>query len=296
MPARGARRPNPAPGRPAAARGLRSLPAGFQGLWALLVGAGCAFGTVPDLPDVRRRDATAPRTDVTVELLPLDADPDGAVEGDTDTPAPETSVPETSVPETSVPETSVPDTAPGPDAEPPCRGECLPGMAQACGNCGSQRCGTDCRWGPCVGEGACRAGATQPCGGCGMQRCTDACAWGACTAMGACSPGMTRPCGRCGTQRCTDACDWGACSGEGPCTPGATQAGSCDRCAQQTCGGNCQWGGCALRPGNACEYRNGVHNRGCSACRCGLQWCLPTCQWSTACTSCCTSCGGCQAP
>ncbi len=175
----------------------------------------------------------------------------------------------------------------------PCTGACSPGMIQACGRCGLQRCLDDCRWGTCASEGECVGGATRACG-CGTQTCSPTCSWGACAGGGTCTPGMTRPCGNCGTQACTSACAWGACAGQGACAAGATQQGSCDACSRQTCGTNCQWGGCALRPGNACDYRSGTNTRACSACACGRQWCLNTCQWSTACTSCCTTCGGCQ--
>lgn len=147
--------------------------------------------------------------------------------------------------------------------------ECAPGDRRACGRCGTQTCSDTCAWSACAGEGACAAGATrtQPCGNCGTQ-----------------------------TQRCSAACAWenvGGCAGSGPCAPGATQGGGCDPCSQQTCQSNCTWGGCGLRPGNACEYQAGRHHRDCGACRCGLQFCLASCQWSTSCVSCCTTCGGC---
>lgn len=175
-----------------------------------------------------------------------------------------------------------------------CTGECAPGFVQSCGRCGVQRCLDDCRWGTCASEGECMANATRTCNGCGTQTCSPACEWGACSASGGvCTPGATRACGNCGTQTCTAGCAWGACTGQGPCAQGATQQGGCDACSQQVCGSNCQWGGCSLRAGNGCEYRAGRNNRACGACRCGLQWCLPSCQWSTACTSCCSTCGGC---
>lgn len=146
---------------------------------------------------------------------------------------------------------------------------CAPGERRACGNCGTQTCTGDCEWSACAGGGVCAAGATR-----------------------------TQPCGNCGTQsqRCSAACRWesvGGCAGSGPCAPGATQGGGCDPCSQQVCQSNCNWGGCGLRPGSACEYRAGRHSRSCGACRCGLQFCLGSCQWSTSCVSCCTTCGGC---
>lgn len=146
---------------------------------------------------------------------------------------------------------------------------CSPGQRRACGNCGTQECRSDCAWSACSGEGACAAGATrtQPCGNCGTQ-----------------------------TQRCSSTCAWesgGGCAGAGPCAPGATQGGGCDPCSQQVCQSNCTWGGCALRPGAACEYQSGRHHRDCGACRCGFQFCLNSCQWSTSCVSCCSTCGGC---
>jgi hypothetical protein len=146
---------------------------------------------------------------------------------------------------------------------------CDPGAIEACGNCGTRRCGDSCEWSACTGGGVCAAGATrtQPCGNCGSQ-----------------------------TQRCSASCAWensGGCAGGGPCAPGATQGGGCDPCSQQVCQSNCNWGGCGLRPGAACEYQAGRHHRDCGACRCGLQFCLASCQWSTSCVSCCTTCGGC---
>lgn len=143
----------------------------------------------------------------------------------------------------------------------------------------------------CAGE--CAPGQTRACGSCGRQTCTERCAWGPCGSEGACAPGQTRACGRCGRETCTAACAWGGCAGEGVCAPGQVRAEGCDPCSQQVCGSACQWGGCQLRPGAACEYRAGRNNRGCSRCRCGLQWCLNTCQWSADCTSCCSTCGGC---
>jgi len=146
----------------------------------------------------------------------------------------------------------------------------------------------------------CDPGARRSCGNCGTQTCTGSCVWSACSGEGSCAAGATRtqPCGNCGTQtfRCSASCSWepsGGCSGSGPCAPGATQGGGCDPCSQQVCQNNCTWGGCSLRPGNACEYQGGRHHRNCSACRCGLQFCLNSCQWSTSCVSCCTTCGGC---
>ena len=146
---------------------------------------------------------------------------------------------------------------------------CDPGARRSCGNCGTQSCTSECSWSACSGEGTCAAGATrtQPCGNCGTQ-----------------------------TQRCSASCAWenvGGCAGSGPCAPGATQGGGCDPCSHQVCQGNCNWGGCTLRPGNACEYQAGRHHRDCGACRCGFQFCLNSCQWSTSCVSCCTTCGGC---
>ena len=148
-------------------------------------------------------------------------------------------------------------------------GSCVPGTTQPCGHCGMQLCGAGCTWSACMGQGVCAAGTsrTQPCGNCGAQ-----------------------------SQRCSAACAWesvGSCAGSGPCAPGATQGGGCDPCSQQVCQSNCNWGGCALRGGSACEYQAGRNHRACGACRCGLQFCLNSCQWSTSCVSCCTSCGGC---
>lgn len=143
----------------------------------------------------------------------------------------------------------------------------------------------------CMGE--CDPGSSRACGNCGRQTCTSSCTWGTCTGSGVCAAGTSRACGNCGRQTCTSSCTWGGCGAEGSCAPGQTRGDGCDPCSQQVCNGSCQWGGCQLRPGAACEFRGGRNNRGCSRCRCGLQWCLNSCQWSTDCTSCCTSCGGC---
>lgn len=145
--------------------------------------------------------------------------------------------------------------------------------------------------GGCAGE--CAPGATRGCGSCGRQTCSSACQWGTCEGQGPCAPGASRGCGSCGRQTCNSACQWGGCEGQGVCAPGQRRGDGCDPCSEQVCSGACQWGGCQLRAGAACDYRGGRNARSCARCRCGLQWCLGTCQWSTDCVSCCTTCGGC---
>jgi hypothetical protein len=52
------------------------------------------------------------------------------------------------------------------------------------------------------------------------------------------------------------------------------------------CTGSCQWGGCTLKPGNACEWQSGYNHRCCwYGGNDGFQWCLSSCQWSTACAT-----------
>ncbi|MBL8680783.1 MAG: hypothetical protein JNK05_16510 [Myxococcales bacterium] len=186
-------------------------------------------------------------------------------------------------------------------------GTCMPGEMQSepCGRCGtrSRSCGADCNWGAwggCSGEGVCTAGMTEsmPCGNCGTQTrmCQADCRWGtfsACGGSGPCRPGETQSqaCGNCGTQSrtCGSTCQWpafGTCTGQGACAPGSTRAG-CDMCGVETCTSACTWGACAPRAGAQCLHRGGTNYRSCSACRSGIQFCLPTsCVWSTAC---CTS-------
>jgi hypothetical protein len=116
----------------------------------------------------------------------------------------------------------------------------------------------------------------------------------------ACVPGHTRPatCGNCGTQTdtCGNDCQWhsGMCMNQGVCAPTSTRAASCDPCSEEVCSAQCAWSACKLKPGNACEYQNGTHTRGCScSSSCSgsaLQWCLASCQWSTLC-ACCTGAG-----
>jgi len=109
------------------------------------------------------------------------------------------------------------------------------------GYCG--KCGT-CSNGICAGEG-CPPGSTQACGDCGTQTCGSNCQWGACEGEG-CHPWSTEACGRCssGTQTCGSNCQWGQCLGETGCEPGST-GDSCSkgRCCTGTykCNNNCQW-------------------------------------------------------
>ncbi len=232
---------------------------------------GCAFGVAPDFHDVGPPGEFAPPADRPVPVFDVRDVPDVPDVTDVQVARIDLGFPEDVVVAADRPVvTDVPPTDLG-CAVTPGR-DCAPGERRVCGNCGTQECGSACTWSACSGEGVCSAGATrtQPCGNCGTQ-----------------------------TQRCSATCSWesaGGCSGGGPCAPGATQGGGCDPCSQQVCQSNCNWGGCALRPGNGCEYQAGRHHRACGACRCGLQFCLNSCQWSTSCVSCCTTCGGCQAP
>lgn len=255
---------------------------------------GCARGFVDDDVPTIRRDVERPDLSALDDVTAGDRAPIDATPGDVEEefkPMIDDFVPDDAV-DSFVPPVDVPM---GSDAG--CVGDprriCTPGQTQACGSCGSQTCTISCAWGTCMGTGSCMPGQTQACGRCGTQSCTTGCGWSTCGGEGVCMPGQTQRCGRCGTQTCTAGCAWGTCTAEGPCAAGATRAGTCDSCAQEVCSASCTWGACTLRPGNACEYRAGVNARACSACMCGRQWCLSSCQWSTACTSCCSSCGGC---
>lgn len=199
---------------------------------------------------------------------------------------------------------------------------------QSCGCSGggiqtrTRTCGSDCRWGAFGAFGACSTGGecmagdsetrTTGCGSCGSKpqtrTCGTDCTWGAwtdtgsCAGEGVCAPGQTESrsvgCGNCGSQAqtrtCSGSCAWegwtnsGTCGGQGACAPGATRAGGCDGCSHQVCNGSCNWGGCTLRPGNACNHEGGTNFRCCGAGR--SQFCLPSCQWSTDCSTAC-SCG-----
>ncbi len=204
-----------------------------------------------------------------------------------------------------------------------------------CGNCGSKTqrrtCSGSCGWGAwgdtstCTGQGVCAVGATQTrtvaCGNCGTQQqrrtCSSSCGWGgwvnitSCSGQGTCAPGAiqnrTVACGNCGTRTqrrtCSSTCGWGgwantsSCSGQGVCSPGSTTQSTCEGCSQKVCTNSCQWGGCTLKPGNACNWNSGTNFR---CCQCSpntgkSQFCLSSCQWSTACNTACTGCiGYCQ--
>lgn len=251
-----------------------------------LVSAGCAVGTVPEIPELGGRDGFG-------VVITDDDGIDAGLDEDRDAGGDEDDADDVTLPPLDL---TLPEDVPPADlgcAFDPGRA-CTPGSRQACGRCGAQTCSSGCDWGACADEGECSPGATRGCGTCGSQTCLSNCSWGACAGGGGCTPGARRACGNCGSQTCGSDCAWGACTSQGECAPGATRGGGCDPCSQQVCQSNCSWGGCGLRPGSACEYRAGRNNRACSACRCGLQWCLNSCQWSTACTSCCTTCGGCQ--
>ena len=184
--------------------------------------------------------------------------------------------------------------------------------------------------GACMGEtGECAPGTIdeemESCGGCGdgtrtrSRSCGASCAWGAWGSWGSCSTGTgsgectagqtdteTRPCGNCGSQTrtrtCSSSCSWGAwgtwstCSGEGACSPGATKScsgASASGCVHQVCTSSCTWGGCTLKPGNACNHTSdsgvaGGRYRCCGSSR--WQFCLSSCQWSSACEA-CSGCG-----
>lgn len=172
-------------------------------------------------------------------------------------------------------------------------GEIETGM-EGCGTCGggtrsrTRSCGATCEWGAWG-------------------------AWGACTDGGGseCSPGETdmetRACGNCNTgsqsrsRSCSGDCRWGSwsawsgCSGGGACAPGSTMTcpgGSGSPCRRNsvTCTGSCTWPSCGLVSGAACDWVSdsgvsGGRYRCCSPPTDGWQFCLSSCQWSTACES-----------
>lgn len=183
--------------------------------------------------------------------------------------------------------------------------------------------------GDCSSEGVCLPTTvereTESCGACGLGRrersrsCNESCVWtdwapfGACTMEGSseCMDGEVqteeRACGNCNfgrqsrTRTCSASCSWGpwsdfsACSGGGMCAPGETRSceGRASTCTQQVCGATCVWGGCGLLPGAQCDYVSaggtaGGRYRCCGASR--WQFCMSTCQWDTACTT-CSGCG-----
>ena len=256
-------------------------------LLATVLGCGCALGVSPVIEEL---------------IVPQDQ---GVFFDDAGGPADDLGGLDGTVSSDATPTDDLGATGDRGPADVPCNsdngGACNPGAVQSCGACGMQMCNAACGWSACVGGGACTPGAHQACGNCGSQTCTETCTWSACAGEGVCAPNATRSdhCGNCGTQqyRCSMACAWvaqGACSGQGVCAPNSTQGGGCDGCSEQVCGTNCAWSGCRLRPGNACEWQGGGNHRSCSQCACGLQWCLNSCQWSSSCVSCCSSCGGCQ--
>ena len=187
-------------------------------------------------------------------------------------------------------------------------GECAAGAMQSesasCGTCGSgtqtrtRTCDSMCRWGDYGPYGACSGGGS-----------------------GVCTPGETdtetESCGNCGlgtrsrTRTCDPVtCDWGefgpfgTCSGGGVCAAGATRAcANGDSCGQEVCSASCTWSGtCTPRISGGClriragRTEEGTNYRCCTspppagdANGTGWQYCLPTCQWSTACEA-TTSC------
>jgi hypothetical protein len=176
-------------------------------------------------------------------------------------------------------------------------GECMPGEIdeemESCGGCGdgtrtrTRSCGAGCSWGAWGAWGACSSG----------------------SGSGECTPGMTdtetRGCGNCGTEtrtrNCTDTCTWGSwsswsCSGEGACAPGETRdcsGTSASGCVHEVCTSSCTWSGCQLKPGNGCNHTSDSGVAGGRYRCCGSnswQFCLPSCQWSSACESGC-GCG-----
>ena len=202
-------------------------------------------------------------------------------------------------------------------------------MAGACGDmCGTlvETCQADCSWGggTCMESGSCAPGdidrETRACTCGGSEERTRSCgatcewgtwgAWSGCSA-GACTPGETeeetRSCACGGTERrtrtCSASCTWGGWGGwsgcaAGECTPGATRACP-DRdspCTEQVCTASCTWGSCGLVAGAACDHvsDSGVAGGRWRCCPSGAvnewQFCLSSCQWSTACAA-CSSCG-----
>jgi hypothetical protein len=163
----------------------------------------------------------------------------------------------------------------------------------------------------------------RPCGACGEgverrpRTCNESCQWeptgdwGGCETGAECAPGATdseqENCGNCnlGTRMRSRSCDedtclwatfgaWSECVGGGGCAPGDT-LGGCDPCGHQVCQGNCTWGGCTPRPGNEClriPPDGGPVGSNYRCCGSGSRWqfCLPSCDWSTACEA-CSGCG-----
>lgn len=184
-------------------------------------------------------------------------------------------------------------------------------------------CQEDCSWGAwtCASMGECARGATspesEPCGSCGGTRtrtrtCGDDCrwddpAWSACSASGECTAGATESrtvaCGNCGlgtktqTRSCGASCSWGAwtdagsCSGGGACAPGETRGcPNGDSCGVVRCGASCTWGACEPTVAGGCLRigRSGLDGSNFRCCTpggggSGWQFCLASCQWSTAC-------------
>src|SRR5690606_29682225 len=141
-----------------------------------------------------------------------------------------------------------------------------------------------------------------------------ACAWGEWGSFGTCVGGSsgectagqtqsrTTACGNCGTQMqtrtCGSGCTWGgwtnvgSCTGQGVCAPGSTT--SCDpadSCGERVCTSSCTWSACQPRVPGGCLRRRSPTQPDGSNYRCctlsssdqGWQFCLPSCQWSTAC-------------
>ncbi|MFQ6049550.1 MAG: pilin [Candidatus Paceibacterales bacterium] len=82
-----------------------------------------------------------------------------------------------------------------------CGAECSDGGTQTCGKCGSQTCQSDCRWGPCTGEGVCYTGLDSPDCSCSADGCVGVDYYnypdyGDCTASCACDIGTDsgQPC------------------------------------------------------------------------------------------------------
>lgn len=177
-------------------------------------------------------------------------------------------------------------------------------------------------WTDCAAPPECTAGEierdSRACGSCGgMEERTRTCVsgfWGAWSGYGSCSGGGgectagqrdvdTGSCtGSCGTRTRTRTCgsdcrwgsfgDWSGCSG-GACTPNQTRpCANGDSCGVERCTSSCTWAGCApASPGGCLRIRPGTSGPPGNNFQCcttsggarGWQFCLSSCNWSTAC-------------
>jgi len=176
-----------------------------------------------------------------------------------------------------------------------------PGAVQACtGICseGSQECGEDLFWGPCIDsvECSCLPGesTTTSCGNCGtaIAICTEQGQWKTepqCEEEKACAPGQveTQTCGKCGQRNriCGNDCEWGewgSCQDEvGECIPGATDTASCGSCGlgTTTCDNACTWGPVENCVGSGICTPGEEDVQECGKCGTRVSSCTDLCEW-----------------